>query len=292
MLSNSSFYGDNVRWFIGTVINNNDPALLRRVQVRIHGLHPNDHTVLQNADLPWATVISPTTTGGTSGIGEDPKLLPGAQVVGIFLDGKMSQLPLVLGSIPHIGVPSEQQDKNYQEAQRSNPVAIGYGIGQVDPALARASGLTSSSTPAAGGANIKHPAMSKSEIEKIITEESRLRNMDPNVAVKIYRAEGYGVYQSQVPRTGKGSLNGLEASFGPYQLYTGGGLGNDYESLTGRELVKDNTIDGITNQIRFALDKAIEQSWSPWYGRIPAKVATNEGFDFNGVQSEVQRNWK
>ena len=132
--------------------------------------------------------------------------------------------------------------------------------------------------------------MSKAEIERVIRTEANARNMDPSVAVRIYRAEGYGVYQSQIPRSGRGSLNGLEASFGPFQLYTGGGLGNDYESGTGRKLANDNTVDGITNQIRFALDKAVEQGWGPWYGRIPAGVATNEGFNYGGT-SAVKRNW-
>lgn len=287
----NAFYGDSNRWFLGTVINNQDPANLRRVQVRIHGLHPIDHNELQNADLQWATVTAPTTSGGTSGIGLPPALLPGAQVFGIFLDGKVSQLPMVLGSIPHIAIPSEQQEQNYQEAQRANPVSIGYGLNQVDPALARAAGLTSTSTPSAGGSDDKTPAMTTTEIERIIRSESALRNIDPNIAIRIYRAEGYGnYYQSQIPRTGRGSLNGLEASFGPFQLYTGGGLGNDYETLTGRLLPNDNTVNGITNQIRFALDKAVEQGWTPWYGRIPAQVSINEGFNYNG-QSAVVRNW-
>lgn len=286
----NSFYGDNVRWFMGTVVNNNDPAMLRRVQVRIQGIHPNDHTLVENADLPWATVLAPTTSGGTSGIGLDPKILPGAQVFGLFLDGKMSQLPLVIGSIPHIGVPTEQQQKNYDEAQRANPVSVGYGVGQVDPALARAAGLTSTAANSAGGANLKTPALTSNEIEKIIRDEAALRNMDPTVAIRIYRSEGYNTYQSQIPRSGRGSLNGLEASFGPFQLYTGGGLGNDYESLTGRKLANDNTRDGITNQIRFALDKAVDNGWGPWYGRIKAGVATNEGFNYNGTSKTI-RNW-
>jgi hypothetical protein len=286
----NAFYGDTTRWFIGTVVNNQDPGLLRRVQVRIHGIHPTDHSLVQNADLPWATVMAPTTSGGTSGIGLAPALLSGAQVVGIFMDGKMSQLPLIIGSVPHISTPSEQQADNYQEAQRSNPVSIGYGINQVDPALARAAGLTSSATNAAGSASMKVSAVSAAEIERIIRTESALRFIDPAVAIRIYRAEGHGSYQSQVPRTGRGSSNGLEASFGPFQLFTGGGLGNDYESLTGRQLTRDNTVDGITSQIRFSLDKAVEQGWTPWYGRIPARVSTNEGFNYGGT-SAVIRNW-
>ena len=60
-------------------------------------------------------------------------------------------------------------------------------------------------------------------------------------------------------------------------MYTGGGLGNDYETNTGRSLANDNTRDGVTNQIRFSLDQAAARGWSPWYGRIPAGVGTGDG---------------
>lgn len=133
-------YGDNFRWFIGVVISNLDPLELGRVQVRIFGTHSREHIDVPNTTLPWATVASPTISGGTSGIGPMPQLLPGAQVVGFFMDGKGSQLPLVIGSIPHIHIPSEQQ------LERMQKYSIGYGVGQVDPALARAAGLTTQGT--------------------------------------------------------------------------------------------------------------------------------------------------
>lgn len=136
-------YGDSFRWFIGVVVSNLDPLELGRVQVRIFGTHSRDQLSIPNVKLPWATVASPTISGGTSGIGPMPQLLPGAQVVGFFMDGKGSQLPLVLGSIPHIHIPSEQQ------LERMQNVSIGYGVGQVDPALARAAGLTTQGTSAA-----------------------------------------------------------------------------------------------------------------------------------------------
>jgi len=44
----------------------------------------------------------PVTEEGTTGYGNNPAILPTAQVFGIFLDGKESQLPLVIGSIPKI----------------------------------------------------------------------------------------------------------------------------------------------------------------------------------------------
>ena len=96
----SIFYGDNIRWFIGSVVNGKDNELkLGRVQVRIYGIHDNEEEI-KNVDLPWATVMSPSTEGGVSGLGQKPNLKNGSQVFGIFFDGKMSQAPLVLGSIP------------------------------------------------------------------------------------------------------------------------------------------------------------------------------------------------
>lgn len=134
---------------------------------------------------------------------------------------------------------------------------------------------------ASGDPNFEPPGypagMNQSSIEAIIRDEAQLRGIDPDIAVRIFRAEGAGSYQSSVARSGRGSLGGREASFGPYQLYIGGGLGNEYQERTGRDLTTDNTEDGITNQIRFALDMAVTQSWQPWYGRGPAGVGRTEG---------------
>ena len=142
-------------------------------------------------------------------------------------------------------------------------------------------------TPIKQGSDGLEYVISNSDIEGIIKAEAELRGIDPSVAVEIYRHEGRGSYQSTVPRAGKGSLNGREASFGPFQLYVGGGLGNEYERRTGRELVGDNTKDGITTQVRFALDMAVKQSWQPWYGRNPAGIS-----QWQGLQGAKQaRNW-
>lgn len=119
--------------------------------------------------------------------------------------------------------------------------------------------------------------ISQKKIETIIREEAAARKMDPDVAVAIFRSEGAGNYQSQIARSGKGAEGGKEASYGPYQLYTGGGLGNQYQQKTGRDLRQDNTEEGVANQIRFALDAAVDQGWSPWYGRKHAGVGVRDG---------------
>lgn len=104
------YYGDDSRWFLGTVINHTPPAGLEgRVKVRILGVHNADTGQIPEADLPWAQVLIPTTEGGSSGFGGIPQLKTGAFVFGVFLDGMSSQLPLVLGSVPRTELPSSVQ---------------------------------------------------------------------------------------------------------------------------------------------------------------------------------------
>jgi|TARA_B100001094_G_scaffold255381_1_gene254350 hypothetical protein len=136
----ASYYGDSARWFIGVATNNLDPLQLGRVQVRIFGIHSRRTLDIPNYSLPWATVLQPNTAGGTSGIGMMPQILPGAQVFGMFLDGKTSQIPCILGVMPKIELPSEQQLSKQQD--KAIQYDIGYEAGQIDPRLARYAGLT------------------------------------------------------------------------------------------------------------------------------------------------------
>ena len=114
-----AFYGDTMRWFIGVVEETgSDKPRLGRVKVRLHGVH-GDASEISTADLPHAQVLVPTTEEGVSGFGANPNLMVGAQVFGMFLDGSTSQLPLVLGSIPKVEVPSREQVDNII----SNPIS-------------------------------------------------------------------------------------------------------------------------------------------------------------------------
>lgn len=99
------YYGDRTRWFIGTVISINDPAQLGRVKIRIFGIHSGNTDDISDGDLPWAQTVVPITEGGSSGLGANVGIKERSQVFGFFLDGKDSQLPLVLGSIPKIEKP-------------------------------------------------------------------------------------------------------------------------------------------------------------------------------------------
>jgi len=253
------FYGDKMRWWMGVVINTAaDPLQLGRALVRIDGIHGEN---IEDSMLPWASVVVPTTSGGVSGIGTNPLLQPGARVIGFFLDGPESQFPIIWGSIPNVegkimsnrpagGVPGSPKEGGATYTAPANPnyTAPGYP-----------------------------PEMTTARIESIIREESSLRGIDGEVAVRIFRHEGMNSYQSTVSTGNQLMRGGREASYGPYQLYVGGGLGNDYEQRTGRDLTTDNTEEGITNQIRFALDQAALNGWGAWYGRGPAGVGINEG---------------
>jgi hypothetical protein len=105
------YYGDNNRWFIGKVMSIDDPQQLGRVQIRIFGIHGDEKTDIAQSDLPWAQVVVPVTEGQSSGIGATTGIKNQTQVYGIFLDGKDSQLPLVLGGIPKIESIKERRDK-------------------------------------------------------------------------------------------------------------------------------------------------------------------------------------
>ena len=105
----SEYYGDKFRWFIGTVVSINDPLKIGRVKVRIYGVHSEDLNLIKEADLPWCQTIIPPTEDGVPGLGRTVGIKQGAQVVGFFADGKMSQIPIIMGSLITYGKPTPGQ---------------------------------------------------------------------------------------------------------------------------------------------------------------------------------------
>ena len=75
-LGENGFY-----WFVGVIEDRHDPLFAGRCKVRVVGVHTQDKLELPTADLPWASVILPTTSSGISGIGFSPtNLLQGSSV--------------------------------------------------------------------------------------------------------------------------------------------------------------------------------------------------------------------
>ena len=122
----TEFYGDSTRWFMARVIDSTPPyGLEGRVKIRVIGVHSDSVLDIPQVDLPWAQVMIPGTSYGSSGYGQVPQLLPGALVFGVFLDGKQSQLPIVLGSLPKIEYPTSVQADSRDDIA-TNPFAYDY----------------------------------------------------------------------------------------------------------------------------------------------------------------------
>ena len=105
-MNKEEYWGDNIRWFYGVVEDIHDPEQLGRVRVRCYGIHSPYLADIAVEDLPWAMVSVPVSGGGVSGTGHAPTgLQQGAHVHGYFMDGKKSQLPVVVGALPKIESP-------------------------------------------------------------------------------------------------------------------------------------------------------------------------------------------
>ena len=109
-MSENYFMGlDGFVWFTGVVEDRNDPDKLGRVRVRCLGFHTEDLNDIPTADLPWATVMHPTTDPSMQGLGNSPSfLVEGSWVVGFFADAKDKQQPIIIGSLP--GKPNNLPD--------------------------------------------------------------------------------------------------------------------------------------------------------------------------------------
>lgn len=96
-------------------------------------------------------------------------------------------------------------------------------------------------------------------LEGYIREAARKRGIDPDTAVAVAKSEGLRGFRSGVRRK-DGSE---EPSFGAFQLYTGGGLGNEFQKATGK-----NPADPANEKdtIDFALDHAAKHGWGAFHG--------------------------
>lgn len=88
---------DGFFWFFGIVEDvANDEFKLYRVRVRVLNEHDDNKT----EELPWASVMLPTTSSTFQGASDTPALSVGAMVFGFFADGSQKQMPIVVASLP------------------------------------------------------------------------------------------------------------------------------------------------------------------------------------------------
>ena len=117
--------------FVGVVEDRFDPQKLGRLRVRCLGIHSADKNKIASSDLPWASVLLPTTSAGISGLGQSPSfIVEGAWVWGYFRDGSgLMQEMVIVGTLP--GKPAELgntesgfYDPNFRLDKDGNPTTI------------------------------------------------------------------------------------------------------------------------------------------------------------------------
>lgn len=94
--------------------------------------------------------------------------------------------------------------------------------------------------------------------------------VDPEVALRVAKSEGLSSFKSGVIRK-----DGTEEpSYGAFQLYTGGGLGNKFQKDTGLD-PSDPANEKAT--IDYALKYASQNGWGSWYGAKNTGIGEREG---------------
>lgn len=119
---------------------------------------------------------------------------------------------------------------------------------------------------------------SREAMTAYIMEAARRRGIDPEVAVAVARSEGLDAnpadgWQSNVVKNGQ-----RERSYGPFQLYIDGGLGNEFMSATNLDPRDPRT---WMHQVDFALDHASTNGWGSWYGAANTGVGNMDGIGGN-----------
>lgn len=112
------------------------------------------------------------------------------------------------------------------------------------------------------------------DIGNYIAKAAAARGIDPDIALRVAKSEGgldsWNLQSNYVK-------NGVrEPSFGPFQLYKGGGLGNKFMDKTG--LDPANALAGPAG-VDFALDEAKKSGWGAWYGAKKAGIGNFEGIN-------------
>jgi len=100
-------------------------------------------------------------------------------------------------------------------------------------------------------------------MEAYIREAAAREGVDPDTAVRVAKSEGLRDFLGDRGKSG-----------GSFQLYTGGGLGNEFQKETGL-----NPLDPKNEKatIDYAMKKVKSTGWGPWHGAKRVGVGSREG---------------
>ena len=134
--NSDSFIGGSFTWFTGVVEDRFDPEELNRVRVRCFGFHSENKSDIDTEDLPWATVMGPTSSANISGIGTTTHgLVNGSWVVGFFRDGPSAQDPIIMGTVGSTYAEQPSTDTGFADPSGTYPKLQGTESTYVDTNL-------------------------------------------------------------------------------------------------------------------------------------------------------------
>jgi hypothetical protein len=107
-----------------------------------------------------------------------------------------------------------------------------------------------------------------------IQERARAYNIDPNIALRVAKSEGFNQFSS--------GIRG-ENSWGAFQLNIQGGLGNDFQRETGLD-PRDPKNEKQT--IDWALKYASQHGWGPWHGAKNTGIGQWQGINRSAAKQQ------
>jgi hypothetical protein len=133
------------------------------------------------------------------------------------------------------------------------------------------------------GSGYEASGLTKDAVADFIRSEARRLGIDPEVALRVAKTEGFNSYQSTVQLPG----GGRERSYGPFQLYMGGGLGNEFEKATGINPERDRSDASVKAGITYALQHAATKGWGAFHGARNNGIGNRDGIG-GGPAAPVQ----
>jgi hypothetical protein len=115
------------------------------------------------------------------------------------------------------------------------------------------------------------------EIGAYIRQQAELRGIDPDIAWRVANSEGLNH-----------PVGDYGQSFGPYQLYVGGGLGNVFQTQTG--LSPANYEQNWRTQVQWVLNWVTTHGWNP--GGVLTGPGSASGGGFHGATVAGISNWQ